>query len=879
MSSQSQAEGDEVEEDVEFISEGPIRPVLECIDLLTDSDGEGPSSFAFEDEVTRQRQHVTSTLDRLAHQVALKKKERADKCRAFKEKQILQKAHGQQELAFSSPNGLNQEAKRCVDMWLKMPGPQPGMLGAGSGRRHRPSSFPANSSTRQTCPVINCGRVYDNASLLDGHLKRFDHSPCDPSINLKGSPSEFFACVACGQYFQTKEAWRKHLETKISSSDAGDHSFTQTYQRIVCFACPACYILFNLRDECLQHMSASNHFTDSLPMTESRERALPVPVPQYVKNRLIALCKDAIFNVRCSLCHNVLASHQAAQAHFNVYCRQGCAVAKAEKTIVQVMKQLQVQGQCSHCCKIFLSQAELEKHKESNQHEVEINHTMGKALLQHCRFSEIQHTQRPKETQEKRQSISLGVAFQKRNKKRTNSEAFPSKRHRMSLSGSSNTSGNFATAWFCECGLQFSEEAAASNHLLAVNQIFHQCGVCGKLMGESSITRLHMSRFHGGAHLSNFLFFCRKCKVEMPRYEDILLHVSEVHSGHTYFTQQDVPVELASVTSAKPSTSKEVALHSSLRSTVQQSTGAQPSLKAEQTWMCRMCEDVFDSEEAVQKHCSDLSSHSFQRYICGHCPQKFFKESTVRRHCMNEHNGEIKSSHFCGLCDSMQFETEGEFLAHYNSLHSKDYYCIEEDDDVEVVQPVVAASASQLTCPCMGSERSTGDMKAINTQCMRNLATEDKCQYVCASCSVSLPSYAQIKTHVHTKHAAMNLDKTFDVLCKVCQESFMGVPSFHKHYHSHHCSLEPCVSSRTCRKDTKAESIPVKMLNAVEIRPDTQDIEDETLVKFLNMGSSHKEVEEHNSDEEMKEALSLSSEEARESAELEEALKRSLLEF
>lgn len=38
------------------------------------------------------------------------------------EKQILQKAHGQQELAFSSTNGSHREAKRCVDMWLKMPG-------------------------------------------------------------------------------------------------------------------------------------------------------------------------------------------------------------------------------------------------------------------------------------------------------------------------------------------------------------------------------------------------------------------------------------------------------------------------------------------------------------------------------------------------------------------------------------------------------------------------------------------------------------------------------------------------------------------------------------------------------------------------------------
>ena len=49
---------------------------------------------------------------------------------------------------------------------------------------------------------------------------------------------------------------------------------------------------------------------------ESRGAAIPVPVPQRVKNRLIALCKDVAFTVRCSLCHKVLISHQAAQAHF-----------------------------------------------------------------------------------------------------------------------------------------------------------------------------------------------------------------------------------------------------------------------------------------------------------------------------------------------------------------------------------------------------------------------------------------------------------------------------------------------------------------------------------------------------------------------------------
>lgn len=151
----------------------------------------------------------------------------------------------------------------------------------------------------------------------------------------------------------------------MSSSAANNHTIDQTYQRIVSFACPACYLLFNLRDECLQHMSDKNHFTEALAMSgkilfsvhfhcnltypyvpefkessreaqpeedyvyndgrlcvssllvkEPRGRAQPVPIPQYVKKSVIASCKDVPFNVRCSLCHKVLMSHQAAQAHF-----------------------------------------------------------------------------------------------------------------------------------------------------------------------------------------------------------------------------------------------------------------------------------------------------------------------------------------------------------------------------------------------------------------------------------------------------------------------------------------------------------------------------------------------------------------------------------
>lgn len=60
-------------------------------------------------------------------------------------------------------------------------------------------------------------------------------------------------------------------------------------------------------------ITAQFHFS---PRKETKGRALPVPIPQYVKNRLITVCKDTVFHVRCSLCHKVLISHQAAQAHF-----------------------------------------------------------------------------------------------------------------------------------------------------------------------------------------------------------------------------------------------------------------------------------------------------------------------------------------------------------------------------------------------------------------------------------------------------------------------------------------------------------------------------------------------------------------------------------
>ncbi|XP_017549611.1 E3 SUMO-protein ligase ZNF451 isoform X1 [Pygocentrus nattereri] len=872
------------EDDVEFVSEGPLRPVLECIDLL--SDGEDDAGVCtIEDQVDKQKAHAASTLDRLARQVAAEKQERAEKCKAFKEKMISLQAHGRQELAVSHcSGGESNDAKRCVDIWLKMPGLKPGVLHTGTSWRRRSALASSFKSSPQTCPVVNCGRVYDNVPLLEGHLKRFDHSPCDPTIMLKGHSTPVYACVACGQHFDTKESWRTHMDSKLSSSDARGHVSSQTCQLIVCFACPACYLLFNIRDECLQHMAARNHFTQSISLSDVKSSAVPIPVPRYVKARLIALCKDVAFNVKCTACSKVLTSHMEAKAHFNVHCRHGCAIAEADQTVTQIMKQMTVLGQCSSCAKTFLRRRLIEEHRVQTQHEVEMIGSMEKALLCYSNYCEIRHGVKDASSH---LSKRVGATEDSSHRDRRGKNESPAKRQR--LSGSSSQADCERTlnlAWFCECGLRFLEEDQTNKHLLAANQIFHKCAVCGKLMSESSVARLHMSRFHGGAHLSNFLFFCRLCKIEMPRMEDILSHVGVAHQGHRYYEEREDAVEKISAgPSPKPSTS-------AAESRPIVNSHVRPR-KREERWLCRMCEDLFDSEAVVHKHCSDVNSHSFQRFACGHCPQKFFKESTLRRHCANEHDGQLLLRYFCGLCDSMLYESEQEFQEHYVSLHSKDYYCLDKMEngsdpipDSSVEMPTTSKSVAQL-CPCMSFQKGNDEKKSTFTRCMKQLASEDKCIYVCHRCTVKVCSYAEMKTHMYLKHKAPGKDKSFDVVCMSCSKSHRDVPSFHSHYHEHHCLLEPCVSSRTNGTE-KVVTLP-KVMKAEEISDrNAEEFQEVKSAIASSIDVSKEDPEDckgnHDDfDEEVKLALALSAEEAKKPTEfdrdMEEALKRSLQDF
>ncbi|MGH0161882.1 UNVERIFIED_CONTAM: hypothetical protein FKN15_041772 [Acipenser sinensis] len=147
----------------------------DSLEYIGDHDTEDEVQFVSsklrpKDHVDRQKERVTSTLDQLAHHVAVEKQEREEKDKAFKEKIDSQHAHGLQELEFIEGHSHKEEAKRCVDHWLQMPGLRPGSLNSGYRDSLRCETLPNMKPVM--CPIMHCNRMFDNGPLLVGHLKR-----------------------------------------------------------------------------------------------------------------------------------------------------------------------------------------------------------------------------------------------------------------------------------------------------------------------------------------------------------------------------------------------------------------------------------------------------------------------------------------------------------------------------------------------------------------------------------------------------------------------------------------------------------------------------------------------------------------------------------
>ncbi|XP_065537546.1 E3 SUMO-protein ligase ZNF451 [Lathamus discolor] len=800
--SPSASEGED--NDIEFVGEGSLRPVLESIDLISSEDEEPNSSYYAhrntkrKDHIDYQKERVASTLDRLARHVEVEKQQKEERNKAFKEKVDSQYAHGLQELEFIRANSDTEAARLCVDQWLKMPGLKPESINCGKrGICKRARQMKVNSSP-MACPVMHCNREFDNGHLLLGHLQRFDHSPCDPTVTLRGPPNNAVACVICCQIFSTSQQYSDHLLYKLDENDG--HIKDLPPQLIQCFACPDCFLLFTRREECLQHMSGENHFRQDSKLSGEKKAGLPLPFPSYAKNLLISLCKEVPFQVKCISCHQTLRSHMELTAHFRTHCYNSGPVALSKRSISQVAEIFKTEGYCENCDKLFASQDQITQHKKTTQHNVKAVTTMAESILMFCHINGKNRNQsnlwhavdrsRPLLKRHLTSDESTSETGSTASKRKSGLED-ENERH---VAKQSQSSARKVKVWFCECLRKFFTEESVENHILSANRICHKCAVCGKLAENSSIIRLHMSRFHGGAHLTNFLLWCRACSVDV-REEDIMGHVTEFHGGHSYYYEQEAP-EDEPMPSASDSACVSAHERKDIPSPIELSPEKSPVLGK---WQCCICEEMFESEESVKQHCMSLESHSFHRYCCGLCRNYFRKEVTLLRHFQEHHNQEIQTKFFCGLCGNVFFDTEEEFLIHYGEIHSMDYTFVPEQVEVSIKKEedfLPVEKGDRLTCGCRATYISKRNRENDYKNCQKAMLQKGNLWFRCCACSATAQDSADLNSHLNTHTLKKRREKMFVVRCAACNKNFDDLQGAHQHYHVKHCFLQkPDLSS------------------------------------------------------------------------------------
>ncbi|XP_072354510.1 E3 SUMO-protein ligase ZNF451 isoform X1 [Scyliorhinus torazame] len=817
------AEKRENEEEVIFVSEQPLRPVLECIDLLSDEDSEGntaPHHKKPKDHIDWQKERVLSTLDRLARHVEVEKQLKEEKCKAFQEKVDSQHAHGIQELEFIQGQPATEEARRCVDDWLKVPGPKPGVVSFGRRGDRRCTSASVTADPID-CPIMNCNRKFDNRHLLLGHLKRFDHSPCDPTITLHGSPSTWYICVACCQRFLNPQKYEEHLASKVDTLDHEGHHRNLEPQVTQCFACPSCYLLFNLRDECLQHMAKTNHFLQRHKLSGEQGTRCPLPFPNYAKKLLISLCQEIPFQVKCTACQQMLRTHVELTAHFRTRCRRAGPVAVSAKDISQVAAIFKVRGCCVDCSKLFVDDNQINQHTQQTMHNIRWIRTMEKAILEFCHFNEksnapsdlrmiLDQSKARKKSPFKRPLAEMcsSEAAAPTSNKRTRRECNNVQVKEEKVECENGLGVRF---WFCECHQRFDHEEAVEKHVMAANGIRHKCLVCGKLAFDAGIIGLHMSRSHGGAHLTNYRLWCERCSTEMLKKEDLMTHIVESHSGHAYYYEKQVDRDELVAFEPSPKSARSLADLGGKDCEGMQldpnSPEAEAVLEAGCSWQCRLCEEMFDSEESVAQHCSCLASHQFHKYSCGLCKTHFHRVETLYRHSRDQHNNELSVKYFCGLCDDIEFDSEGEFLEHYKAFHSTDYVFVEHEDAAMEKEEEEDSSLAHvlMSCGCRPRYDSKRTRKEDNRRCLKNLFDQGKLWFRC-SCSATAQSAEDIRQHMMECHGARKTgSRSFTVRC-ICGKTFTDGGSAQMHYHSKHCISQQGCSTPPSPADCEAIS-------------------------------------------------------------------------
>uniref|UniRef100_A0A8B9M8W7 Zinc finger protein 451 n=1 Tax=Accipiter nisus TaxID=211598 RepID=A0A8B9M8W7_9AVES len=535
---------------------------------------------------------------------------------------------------------------------------------------------------------------------------------------------------------------------------------------------------------------------------DEMKAGLPLPFPSYAKNLLISLCKEVPFQVKCISCYQILRSHMELTAHFRTRCRNSGPVAVSKKSISQVAEIFKTKGHCENCDKLFADKNQITQHKQTTRHNVKVLTTMEESILMFCHIN----------GKNKNQSHLCHIVDRSRpllkrhlalNESTSEMGSTPSKRKSDSkdknedhVANQSQGSACKVKAWFCECLQKFFTEESVEKHILSANRICHKCAVCGKLAENSSIIRLHMSRFHGGAHLTNFLLWCRACSVDLLREEDIMGHVSEFHGGHSYYYEQealeDEPMPSASDAACISAGERKDCIPSPMELSSEKS----PILGK---WQCHICEEMFESEESVKQHCMSLESHAFHRYCCGLCRNHFRKVGTLQRHFQEHHNQEIQTKYFCGLCGNLFFDTEEEFLIHYKEIHSVDYAFVPEQMEVSIKKEedfLPVEEGDRLTCGCRTTYVSKINRKHDYGNCQKAMLQKGNLWFQCCFCSATAQNFADLNSHLSSHMSLKHKGEMYVVRCAACNKNFDDLQSAHQHYHMKHCFLQkPDLSS------------------------------------------------------------------------------------
>lgn len=799
---ESTSSNQEESEDIVFVGEGVLRPVLDCIDISSDDDECSSSlnnNVKRKDHIDYQKERVASTLDRLARHVEIEKQLKEEKNKAFKEKLDSQTAHGLQELEFIRGHSDTEAARMCVNQWLKMPGLKPGTLNSGRKPLCQKSGQATSNSKSISCPIMHCNRKFDNGPLLLGHLQRFDHSPCDPAITLHGPPASAFACIVCTRRFPTTEQYNNHRFSKASEDDGHERNYPP--QHIQCFACPCCFLLFSIRDECLQHMSREKHFSPVFKLSDKQSCPVPLPFPTYAKNLLISLCKEVPFQVKCSSCLRVLRSHMELTAHFRTQCRKSGPVAVSKKSISHVAKIFKAKGCCFHCDKLFADDDQISQHIHQTQHKVKVFVTLEESVLMFCHINEgnkngsyLQKQVSLLKSSSLKRSLDSQVSG---NKKET------IVKRKKDLEGNIQET-SYALAektWKCECHCTFSSEDLVEKHIFSANQICHKCGVCGMLAENASVIRLHMSRIHGGAHLTNFYFWCQSCNVALQKGEEVMSHVTEYHGGHSYYFEDVISVaESVLPSNALCGNSLEQTSelpHSEDRSAdpMEVSPPLNPANLSEEPscqWQCCMCEEIFDSEDSVKEHCKSLENHHFHRYSCGLCKMTFRKIETLHRHCQDKHNNIVHIKYFCGFCGDLFFDAEEEVLLHFNCFHSLDYICISGRPNTSIKNFETVEESSFLSCGCREKYICKENQNDDYRKCQEAMLKKGSLWYRCTLCSSTAQNHSDMMAHLASHIDEKMHEESYVVRCGACNKSCVDLGLAHQHFHDKHClSVKP----------------------------------------------------------------------------------------